>query len=108
IDRIIATANPPPRTRRAPHRAVDRWDSAPAVCLPGHPMGKNTSGNHSNAGKSATAPPPPPSQPQPDFVSAGSATSVINVRISYRIIELFSQGLYRSPGKAIEELVANS
>src|SRR5262245_28737287 len=46
--------------------------------------------------------------PQPAFVSAGSSKSSIDVRISYRIIELFSQGLYRSPGKAVEELVANS
>ena len=32
----------------------------------------------------------------------------IDVRISYRIIELFSEGLYSSPNKAVEELVSNS
>jgi hypothetical protein len=41
-------------------------------------------------------------------MTAGNKTSNINVQISYRIIELFSQGLYRSPNKAIEELVSNS
>ena len=29
-------------------------------------------------------------------------------RLSYKIIDLFSEGLYSSPNKAIEELVANS
>src|SRR5258708_1874098 len=38
----------------------------------------------------------------------GKKTSQIPVRISYRIIELFSEGLYSSPNKAIEELVSNS
>lgn len=46
--------------------------------------------------------------PRPLFITAGSKTSDIHVQISYRIIELFSQGLYRSPHKAIEELVSNS
>ena len=32
----------------------------------------------------------------------------IEVRISYRIIQLFSEGLYSSPNKAVEELVSNS
>ena len=32
----------------------------------------------------------------------------IDVRISYEIIRLFSEGLYQSPHKAIEELVTNS
>jgi len=32
----------------------------------------------------------------------------ITVRISYEIIRLFSEGLYQSPHKAIEELVTNS
>jgi hypothetical protein len=45
---------------------------------------------------------------EPTFVSIGSATDKINVRLSYRIVELFSEGLYASPNKAIEELVANS
>ena len=44
----------------------------------------------------------------PSFVVAGTETSKIRVQISYRIIELFSQGLYRSPTKAIEELVSNA
>ena len=32
----------------------------------------------------------------------------IEVSISYKIIELFSAGLYSSPNKAFEELVCNS
>jgi hypothetical protein len=42
------------------------------------------------------------------FVQAGKAAGKIPVRISYRIIELFSEGLYSTPNKAIEELVSNS
>src|SRR5262249_15917045 len=42
------------------------------------------------------------------FTSAGHKTATINVKISYRIIELFSEGLYSSPHKAIEELVSNA
>ncbi|MDR0307992.1 MAG: ATP-binding protein [Chitinispirillales bacterium] len=38
----------------------------------------------------------------------GSKIDVIPVTISYRIIELFSAGLYSSPNKAFEELVSNS
>ncbi|MGD0581162.1 MAG: ATP-binding protein [Bryobacteraceae bacterium] len=45
---------------------------------------------------------------EPTFVTIGSTTDKINVRLSYRIIELFSEGLYASPIKAVEELVANS
>jgi hypothetical protein len=45
---------------------------------------------------------------EPTFVSIGKQTDNIDVRLSYRIIELFSEGLYASPNKAIEELVANS
>ncbi|GAI42058.1 unnamed protein product, partial [marine sediment metagenome] len=44
----------------------------------------------------------------PGFISAGKKISDIDVRISYRIIELFSEGLYKSPHKAIEELVCNA
>ncbi len=44
----------------------------------------------------------------PLFASIGTKTDSIDVRLSYRIIELFSEGLYSSPNKAIEELVANS
>src|ERR1700687_1564392 len=44
----------------------------------------------------------------PVFASVGKPTGTIDVRLSYRIIELFSEGLYQSPNKAIEELVANS
>ena len=47
------------------------------------------------------------SHPQP-FLSAGREIGEIPVKISYRIIELFSDGLYASPTKAIEELVSNS
>ncbi|MDP2899318.1 MAG: ATP-binding protein [bacterium] len=42
------------------------------------------------------------------FYSIGKQTSTIDVCISYRIVELFSEGLYSSPNKAIEELVTNA
>ncbi len=42
------------------------------------------------------------------LTTAGTKEVDIPVSISYRIIELFSAGLYSSPNKAIEELVANS
>ena len=45
---------------------------------------------------------------EPTFASAGTATDNIEVRLSYRIVELFSEGLYASPNKAVEELVTNS
>src|SRR5438067_13059561 len=45
---------------------------------------------------------------QPKFATLGTAIDSIDVRLSYRIVELFSEGLYQSPNKAIEELVANS
>src|SRR2546430_2717141 len=45
---------------------------------------------------------------EPSFASIGTPTDSIDVRISYRIIELFSEGLYASPNKAIEELVSNA
>ncbi len=38
---------------------------------------------------------------------AGQEIEEIPVRISYEIIRLFSEGLYQSPHKAIEELVSN-
>lgn len=44
----------------------------------------------------------------PSFAIAGDETEKIDVRLSYRIVRLFSEGLYASPNKAIEELVANS
>ena len=44
----------------------------------------------------------------PTFASIGAETDNIDVRLSYRIVELFSEGLYTSPNKAVEELVANS
>ena len=40
--------------------------------------------------------------------SIGSKIDKINVEISYKIIELFSAGLYSSPNKAFEELICNS
>jgi len=46
--------------------------------------------------------------PDTDFTEIGTQRATIDVRLSYRIIELFSEGLYQSPNKAIEELVANS
>ena len=45
---------------------------------------------------------------EPDFVSTGTKTGNIDVQLSYKIVELFSEGLYASPNKAIEELVSNS
>ena len=45
---------------------------------------------------------------EPAFATIGKPTDNIGVRLSYKIIELFSQNLYASPNKAIEELVANS
>src|SRR5256885_6700550 len=45
---------------------------------------------------------------QPTFAALGKKTDDIDVLLSYRIVELFSEGLYASPNKAIEELVANS
>lgn len=44
----------------------------------------------------------------PKFATLGRSTESIDVRLSYRIVDLFSEGLYASPNKAIEELVANS
>ena len=45
---------------------------------------------------------------EPTFASIGTESGNIDVRLSYRIVELFSEGLYTSPNKAVEELVANS
>jgi len=45
---------------------------------------------------------------EPTFAAIGTQTDTIDVRLSYRIIELFSEGLYASPNKAVEELVANA
>ena len=41
------------------------------------------------------------------FNSLGQVVEEIPVHISYEIIHLFSEGLYKSPHKAIEELVTN-
>jgi len=48
------------------------------------------------------------SQKENLFEIAGSKTDQIDVKISHRIIQLFSEGLYSSPNKAVEELVSNS
>jgi hypothetical protein len=40
--------------------------------------------------------------------NVGTVIDKISVEISYKIIELFSAGLYSSPNKAFEELVSNS
>jgi hypothetical protein len=42
------------------------------------------------------------------FSTTGKETEKIDVRLSYGIVRLFSEGLYASPNKALEELVANS
>lgn len=44
----------------------------------------------------------------PVFATTGTQTDTIDVRISFRIIKHFSEGLYSSPNKAIEELVSNA
>ena len=44
----------------------------------------------------------------PDFATLGKEAGNIDVRLSHKIVKLFSEGLYTSPNKAIEELVANS
>lgn len=49
-----------------------------------------------------------PRTPIPTFANQGEQTGTINVLLSYKIVALFSEGLYSSPNKAIEELVANS
>lgn len=49
-----------------------------------------------------------PFKPHETFATVGDAAGEIPVRIGYRIVELFSDGLYASPNKAIEELVSNS
>ena len=45
---------------------------------------------------------------EPVFASVGTKAGNIDVLLSYKIVELFSEGLYKSPNKAVEELVANS
>ena len=42
------------------------------------------------------------------MAGAGQEVEKIDVRINYDIIRLFSEGLYRSPHKTIEELVSNA
>lgn len=44
----------------------------------------------------------------PIFASTGNEKEKFDVRLSYKIVDLFSKNLYSSPSKAIEELVANS
>lgn len=44
----------------------------------------------------------------PNYVSIGTKAGDIDVQLSYKIVKLFSEGLYASPNKAVEELVANS
>jgi Histidine kinase-, DNA gyrase B-, and HSP90-like ATPase len=44
----------------------------------------------------------------PIYSTTGSESEKIDVRLSYGIVRLFSEGLYASPNKAVEELVANS
>jgi HSP90 family molecular chaperone len=43
-----------------------------------------------------------------DISTVGTKIDEIPVEISYKIIQLFSAGLYSSPNKAFEELVCNS
>lgn len=46
--------------------------------------------------------------PPNSFHEVGTVTDKINVAISLQIIGLFSEGLYSSPNKAVEELVSNA
>ncbi|RIJ78394.1 hypothetical protein D1871_02885 [Nakamurella silvestris] len=48
------------------------------------------------------------SVPVADFVASGTTVAAVPVKLSYAIIERFSEGLYSSPNKAFEELVTNS
>ena len=43
-----------------------------------------------------------------EFIAGGEPGGEIDVRISYGIIDRFSEGLYSSPNKAFEELISNS
>lgn len=43
----------------------------------------------------------------PDIAQEGEELEQISVHLTYDIIRLFSEGLYRSPHKAVEELVTN-
>lgn len=43
-----------------------------------------------------------------DFIAGGEPAGDIDVRISYGIIDRFSEGLYSSSNKAFEELISNS
>lgn len=43
-----------------------------------------------------------------DITTIGNKIGDIPVEISYKIIQLFSAGLYSSPNKAFEELICNS
>ena len=56
----------------------------------------------------APTPKPQPHVEPADFVQGGKPTKDIEVKLSYSIIERFSEGLYSSPNKAFEELVSNS
>src|SRR3569833_1323352 len=49
-----------------------------------------------------------PMSTDPSYSTAGRETEKIEVRLSYGIVRLFSEGLYASPNKAVEELVANA
>jgi len=42
-----------------------------------------------------------------EFVAGGEDAGTVDVRISYGIIDRFSEGLYSSPNKAFEELISN-
>ena len=44
----------------------------------------------------------------PSYISLGAVKRQINVALSYKIVRLFSEGLYQSANKAFEELVTNS
>ena len=50
----------------------------------------------------------PSDSPLLSQLDLGQTHRILDVRVSYKIIKLFSEGLYGSPHKAVEELVSNS
>ena len=83
----------PPNEKGMPRGAAKR-PARPDAAGPGAATGRKTTTASPSAGLA--------------FERLGSVAGQIPVRISYRIIELFSAGLYSSPNKALEELVTNS
>ena len=58
--------------------------------------------------RSSKTPPEQPSKQLPTYVTTGDIARSISVGLSYKLVELFSEGLYSSANKTFEELVTNS